>query len=406
MKIFFLSCVAVFFTGNVSAQMVDAGNGHSLILKDDQTVWTVGRNDHGQLGTGNYENKSEAYNTGLVNIRVISRGYDHSMAINESGDLFLWGNNRFGQLGNENLEDVLLPTHYKTNLKFSECEGGYDHSLLLDVEGKVWAMGYNEHGELGNHTLDNSAQLEPVRLESGNQLSNIQKMVTVGSHSLVLDSAGFIFSWGPNYYGELGHFKCKEQTYAAKIDGIDKMVDIAVGWGHSIALNRVGEVFAWGAKPETHNLGDNNTRQFYNEVEQITDLPVITKIACGSWHSLAIDATGKVWTWGSNTYGMLGAGNYERQFKPVQMLGVEKAEHIGGGCFQSMVMDSSGSIYTCGDNGFGQLGIASNARKHKAVLMQLDSANRNKPLWISAVLVLLILIFTGFLMFFRQISKD
>ena len=41
---------------SLSGQIVDGGNGHALILDKKGHVWTIGRNDHGQLGDGTLVN--------------------------------------------------------------------------------------------------------------------------------------------------------------------------------------------------------------------------------------------------------------------------------------------------------------------------------------------------------------
>ncbi|NOQ73793.1 MAG: hypothetical protein GQ574_17430 [Crocinitomix sp.] len=394
LKVITLTVTVLFLVPNF-AQQVDAGNGHSIVLEKDNTVWTAGRNDHGQLGTGDYVNKDERQNTGLSNIEVIARGYDHSMAIDEAGALWVWGNNRFGQLGVGHKSDVLKPLKSTVPQKFAQCEGGYDHSVFLDRKGCVWASGLNEHGELGNLNFQNSNVMVAVRLEKGEQLQNIAQIVSVGYHTMALDSNGTIFSWGANYYGELGHFKVNLQPFAAKVEGLKNIHSIAVGWSHSVALNKNGEVYTWGANAATYPAESGYKTEFYDHIIQVKDLPKISQIACGSWHSLALDYKGKVWSWGKNTYGMLGNGTTTNEEFPIQMVGIEKAESIGGGCFQSMVVDSSGNIFTCGDNGFGQLGLANDDRKLAPVQMAsvLNKSSFGTPIIAALVLFFLSVLF-------------
>lgn len=148
---------------------------------------------------------------------------------------------------------------------------------------------------------------------------------------------------------------------------------IAAGWGHSVALNEQDEVFVWGAKPSTYELDySGKSTKFYDRITKKEGLKPISKIACGSWHVMAIDFEGKVWSWGWNDYGMLGNGTKSHSDKPVCMDMSTSACSIGGGCFQSLIIDSSGSIYSCGDNNFGQLGLANQARQTRPQKMILD----------------------------------
>lgn len=56
------------------SQAVDAGNAHAIILDDNGHVFCVGRNDHGQLGNGDYEPKNIPVDVGLTHINSIARG--------------------------------------------------------------------------------------------------------------------------------------------------------------------------------------------------------------------------------------------------------------------------------------------------------------------------------------------
>jgi hypothetical protein len=84
-----------------AAQTIDGGEGHTVILKSDGTVWTMGRNSSGQLGDTTNNNSSVPVQvSGLTDVVAVAAGIDHSMAITSTGALYLWGANDKGQLGN------------------------------------------------------------------------------------------------------------------------------------------------------------------------------------------------------------------------------------------------------------------------------------------------------------------
>ena len=43
---------------HAGAQAIAAGNGHSMVLEIDGTVWATGNNNKGQLGDGTRSSKS------------------------------------------------------------------------------------------------------------------------------------------------------------------------------------------------------------------------------------------------------------------------------------------------------------------------------------------------------------
>ena len=80
-------------------------NEFTAILKSDGTVWTIGKNENGQLGDGTNEDKIEAVqvkideNTYLTNVIKISVGEEHVLALTKEGKVYAWGANTYGQLG-------------------------------------------------------------------------------------------------------------------------------------------------------------------------------------------------------------------------------------------------------------------------------------------------------------------
>lgn len=73
---------------------------HSLVLKSDSTVWSMGRNNEGQLGVGNYIQSWTPVQVNLpVATKEISAGLFHNMAVGSDNTLRMWGNNFDGTVG-------------------------------------------------------------------------------------------------------------------------------------------------------------------------------------------------------------------------------------------------------------------------------------------------------------------
>ncbi|XP_059644769.1 ultraviolet-B receptor UVR8 [Cornus florida] len=90
-----------------------------------------------------------------------------------------------------------------------------------------------------------------------------------------------------------------------------KIVSIAAGEAHTIALTGDGSVYSWG-RGRMGRLGTGS------EHDQLFPVPIefdsssergklrVTEIAAGGYHSLALTDDGSVWCWGDNVYGQLG----------------------------------------------------------------------------------------------------
>jgi len=92
-----------------------------------------------------------------------------------------------------------------------------------------------------------------------------------------------------------------------------RVVDIACGQQHSLAVTDNGEVYGWGLNVFGQlGLGDTKDRLVPAQLTGLKD-HFITSVACGSEHSIALTDQGKVFTWGSSEYGQQGGavGNFE-----------------------------------------------------------------------------------------------
>jgi alpha-tubulin suppressor-like RCC1 family protein len=83
-----VSAALILSAAPVVAQTVAAGQEHTVILKSDGTVWTVGTNSSGQLGDGTTTPRTEPVQvSGLTDVVAVAAGYYHSMAITSTGAL-------------------------------------------------------------------------------------------------------------------------------------------------------------------------------------------------------------------------------------------------------------------------------------------------------------------------------
>jgi alpha-tubulin suppressor-like RCC1 family protein/V8-like Glu-specific endopeptidase len=90
----------------------------------------------------------------------------------------------------------------------------------------------------------------------------------------------------------------------------------------------------------------------------------VVRIAAGGRHGLALGADGRVWAWGANDSGQLGAGNSATASStvpvgvvdPLAAAGLLSASEIAAGARHSLAVRVDGSVRAWGDNSEGQLG--------------------------------------------------
>lgn len=83
---------------------------HLCVLTAGGAVHCWGRNDHGQLGTGDYVwHRSAVVADEVPSSRYLALGLRHSCAVTVDGAARCWGSNEFGQLGDGTRIDSLVP---------------------------------------------------------------------------------------------------------------------------------------------------------------------------------------------------------------------------------------------------------------------------------------------------------
>jgi alpha-tubulin suppressor-like RCC1 family protein len=122
----------------------DAGSNVTVALKNDQTVWSWGFNVYGQLGDG-----TDGYDAGknypvqakdLTDVVAIAAGDGHTLAIKSDGSVWAWGYNGYGALGDGTFTTVNSPIAIGLS-DVTLITAGYYHSIAIKNDGTVWTWG-------------------------------------------------------------------------------------------------------------------------------------------------------------------------------------------------------------------------------------------------------------------------
>jgi alpha-tubulin suppressor-like RCC1 family protein len=231
--------------------------------------------------------------------------------------------------------------------------GGEGHSLALDSTGKVWAWGANSHGQLGNGTRSRSSV--PVQVKN---LTDVVAIAAGGYYGLASDSSGRVWTWGGNGDGQLGDGTTNDSLVPVQVRNLGRVVAVAVAESASLALDSDGHVWTWGqgrqVPIQVEYLGDidyimaivkgGNSSLVLYLADMIAfgllgDLNGLVAGAHAGAHGLALESSGKVWSWGVNESGELGDGTtYLRYGGPVLVSGISDAVAIAAGTRHSLAI--------------------------------------------------------------------
>ena len=153
------SATGAYFSG---VKAVYAGDGYTMALKDDNTLWAFGNNLYGRLGDGSTMARRHPVEI-MADVKEVSLGSYHSLILKTDGTLWSCGNNGHGRLGNrESGTQVLSPVQVMDNVK--SVSAGYDHSLVVKNDSSLWVFGNNEYGQLGDGSVLMSA--DPCKISA------------------------------------------------------------------------------------------------------------------------------------------------------------------------------------------------------------------------------------------------
>lgn len=336
------------------ATQVAGGANHTLVLREDGSVWSWGWNEYGQLGIGTKENSPVPVRVPGMEYPVkLFAGGNCSSAVKQDGTVWTWGYLK------ETRQDTAAgpaPAAIAGLTGVTAISSENSGAVALDSDGRLWRW----------HDT-----LSPERLEDVNGV----KMIEVGSDfTMLLKKDGTVWSWsmphnGTNVYGQLGLPANSEVP--ARVPGLPVVAMMVSGRFHTLALAADGTVKAWGYN-EFGQVGEGTFIKAVFAPVPVKGLKDVAALAACRAHSLALKKDGTVWAWGENGYGQLGDGTSENRNQPVAVKGLASAQAISCGDDHSIALKTDGTVWTWGYNFVGQLGDGTDVFKTTPVQVMLQ----------------------------------
>ena len=203
-------------------------------------------------------------------------------------------------------------------------------------------------------------------------LAGVVTMAGGWGHSLAVENDGSVWAWGWDASGQLGDAGSDVGTVnrltpgRVGVSSLAEVTAVATGCDHSLALTKSDgdAVWAWG-KNKFGQLG-NGTKVEHRIPIQVPGLVGFGTIACGAWHSMALTG-GSVWTWGRNDAGQLGDGSTVDRPTPAAVRDIAGVVAIAGGYEHSLALQGDGSVWAWGGNSNGQLGDGTTTNRRTPV---------------------------------------
>ena len=398
------------FTG---IKEIKAGDKTTVIVTTDGKLYACGMNDNNELGIENKEILDvniPQENKNIENVISANIGTNHVVAIKEDGEVDAFGYGKNGELGSRNDKNSIIPVMVgkdiirtntnKVTLKVNQqttIEGYVDYFNIFNNDIKninytskdtsVVTLEDTQEDNTPNVTLNNNNKFE-IKLsgkktgttivtanqentdnvgviqveivpETENEITISPNVITNGSHTISLRVDGKVFTWGDNTYGQLGNETVKTSDEPVEVTFPEGTIitQIAAGENHNVALDSNGNVWTWG---RNNNYQIGNTRANQYTPYKVSNLPKVIKIAAGNNNTMVITESNELYAWGLNAYGDLGLGTYTNKVLPKKIKGIHDIIDISGGKSHYIALNRAGEVFATGSNLYGQLGIGDN----------------------------------------------
>jgi alpha-tubulin suppressor-like RCC1 family protein len=337
-------------------QTVAGGYGHTVAIDKSGKLWSWGFDGSGQLGN------DAAYTDKATPVAVLSdrtftqvaANDNHTVALDSTGKLWSWGSNYYGQLGNDAvLTNTATPVAVLSDRTFTQVAAGMSHTVALDSTGKLWSWGGDALGQLGNDAaLTNQAT--PVAVLSDRTFTQV---TAGGYHTVALDNTNKLWSWGRDNSGQLGNDAAlTNQATPVAVLSDRTFTQVVAGSSHTVALDSTGKLWSWG-NDGFGQLGNDTALTAQATPVAVLSDRTFTQVFAGISHTVALDSTDRLWSWGDDGAGQLGNdAALTAQATPVAVLSDRTFTQVAAGDYHTLALDSTGKLWSWGNDGFGQLG--------------------------------------------------
>jgi alpha-tubulin suppressor-like RCC1 family protein len=315
------------------------GRSSGLAVTLDGQAWVWGRNESLKLGVGSWDTSLQVNYPvpipGLDRVNGIAMGSDAAYVTRDDGSVWAWGKNNNCELGNGTSANSPYPVQVSGLTDVVQVAAGHDFAVALKGDGSVWVWG--SYVARTQDTLSKACIPEPVA-----DISAVS--IAAGfSTGYALQSDGTLLAWGSNLHGEFGNGTAAySATHLPEPVSITDVASIFAGYLLTFAIKRDGTLWTWGADPYMEGVLGIGTTDGSLLPVQVTGMEDALMVAAGGGTTYALDRSGNVWAWGDGNLGAFGNRHELNALVPIQVPEISNIASVSASQFCSWVVAVQG----------------------------------------------------------------
>jgi len=246
---------------------------------------------------------------------------------------------------------------------------GPRHSIFVDRERRLHLACLWEDiragrvgGPLVGHDWGSDSdapQSVPPTLVPSMQDKRIVSIASGRCHCLALSALGEVYSWGDGSLGALGHADRSARAGPMRIELLKMVENIAAGMHRSAAVDDRGRLFTWGGagclvSPDGlgHELDPAPKLQLTPKMVDALSEDRVVGVALGHTFTLAVTDAGAVFSCGHCWLGALGHGSTTSEVLPRRIEALAETGRrfvaVAAGQFHALALNEEGQVYGWG----------------------------------------------------------
>ena len=232
-----------------------------------------------------------------TNVRSVSMGENHLVFVKNDNTLWVYGENDHGQLGSGNTTNSYTPTQRMTGVAYAVAADNL--TVVLKTDGSVVTSGYNAYGQVGNNSTTDQTTFTQAH-------TDVFTISAFGDHVMAIKNNGSLWAWGRNDYGQLGNGNTTNQRKAVQV--MTGAAQVSAGMYHTGVIKTDGSL--WFAGNNWRGCFGTGSTGGYSEAHSTFTRTAGTYLAvnCGLHSTAVVNPNGQLSVAGANGYGQLGTG--------------------------------------------------------------------------------------------------